>query len=164
MVERLVNSNSFKETQTVLNQLVNHKEGLSKEHTNSIVQAAIENNQIYWIAHQTDINAYLRTLTEGFGVPDLLFYIVLNHLIEVGDTPNDLGGFAGQSQLRVNWRAGKLGDFTGDGQIGFDDFLLFAGHFGKKAGDQGWDSRFDLDGNGEVGFGDFLVFASRFGK
>ena len=55
-------------------------------------------------------------------------------------------------------------DFNGDGTVDFGDFLLFAGGFGARRGDQGYDARFDLDGNGEIGFADFLKFAAEFGK
>ena len=55
-------------------------------------------------------------------------------------------------------------DFSGDGEIGFTDFLSFAGAFGKKTGDTGYDERIDLNGDGEVGFTDFLTFASLFGQ
>ena len=55
-------------------------------------------------------------------------------------------------------------DFSGDGVIGFTDFLSFAGAFGQKTGDAGYDERIDLNGDGEVGFTDFLTFASLFGQ
>jgi hypothetical protein len=77
---------------------------------------------------------------------------------------NDLDGFAGQAQIRVVTREGVVGDLTGDGKVGFPDFLLFAGGFGKKIGDEGWDVRLDLDGNGVVDFSDFIIFAGQFGK
>ena len=54
--------------------------------------------------------------------------------------------------------SGLMGDFDGNGSVGFTDFLMFAQAFG------GTDSRFDLDGNGSVGFTDFLMFAGQFGK
>ena len=49
-------------------------------------------------------------------------------------------------------------DFNGDGEVSFQDFLLFAIAFG------GTDPLFDLDGDGTVGFGDFIIFAQAFGK
>ena len=48
-------------------------------------------------------------------------------------------------------------DFDGDGEVGFDDFFLFADAFG------GSDERFDLDGNGAVDLADFFLFADHFG-
>lgn len=55
-------------------------------------------------------------------------------------------------------------DFDGDGAVAFTDFLLFAGNFGTRIGDVGFDPAFDLDVDGEVGFSDFLAFATAFGK
>ncbi len=55
-------------------------------------------------------------------------------------------------------------DFDGDGTVGFGDFVQFAGKFGSKRGDAGYEVRFDLDGNGAIGFSDFLIFAGAFGK
>ena len=56
-----------------------------------------------------------------------------------------------------------IADFDGDGSVEFSDFLLFAEGFGRSAGDEGWDARFDLDGNNDVCFSDFLIFAQQFG-
>lgn len=52
-----------------------------------------------------------------------------------------------------------LGDFDRSGDVGFTDFLLFAGAFGNPDADP----RFDLDGSGLVDFPDFLIFAANFG-
>ena len=49
-------------------------------------------------------------------------------------------------------------DFDGDGEVGFDDFLLFSEHFG------GTDPRFDLDASGSVDFADFFLLAEHFGQ
>ena len=49
-------------------------------------------------------------------------------------------------------------DFDGDGEVGFDDFFLFADAFG------GSNERFDLDGNGAVDLADFFLFADHFGQ
>jgi hypothetical protein len=53
-------------------------------------------------------------------------------------------------------------DFDDDGSVGFADFLQFARKFGKRQGDQDYDSRYDLNGDGEVGFPDFLLFVQHF--
>jgi hypothetical protein len=52
-------------------------------------------------------------------------------------------------------------DFSGDGEVGFDDFFEFAAAFGQPA--TGANAKFDLDGDGEIGFGDFFEFAAAFG-
>ena len=55
-------------------------------------------------------------------------------------------------------------DFDGDGTVGFNDFVLFAGVFGAKRGENRFDARFDLDSSGDIGFGDFVEFAGSFGQ
>jgi hypothetical protein len=54
-------------------------------------------------------------------------------------------------------------DFDGDGEVGFTDFIAFAGQFGIVSSDPEFDARFDLDEDGEVGFTDFITFAGAFG-
>ncbi len=66
-------------------------------------------------------------------------------------------------QARIESQSGNP-DFDASGTVDFTDFLLFAGKFGARQGDERYESRFDLDGDGEVGFGDFLIFAGSFGK
>ena len=54
-----------------------------------------------------------------------------------------------------------LADLDGDGTVGFRDFLILAGSFGKN------DQRYtdgDIDLNRTVGFTDFLALATQFGK
>jgi hypothetical protein len=57
-----------------------------------------------------------------------------------------------------------LGLFGDDLVVGFDDFFLFADHFGTRMQTPEFDPRFDLDQDGIVGFGDFFIFADHFGK
>ena len=58
----------------------------------------------------------------------------------------------------------EAANFTGDGEVGFNDFLIFAQNFGKGSADADFNARIDLDGDGEVGFSDFLKFVLQFGK
>ena len=58
---------------------------------------------------------------------------------------------------------GSVADFDGDCVVDFSDFLAFASAFGRSAGDDDFDGKFDLNGDGEVDFQDFLIFASEFG-
>ncbi|MDP6777117.1 MAG: choice-of-anchor D domain-containing protein, partial [Candidatus Latescibacteria bacterium] len=58
----------------------------------------------------------------------------------------------------------KTPDFTGDGRVSFEDFVLFAQAFGSDQSSPGYDSRFDLNGDGAVNFSDFVTFATAFGK
>jgi len=55
------------------------------------------------------------------------------------------------------------GDFNGDGNVSFDDFFLFADHFGLTDADPGYDLLYDLDGSGKTDFADFFIFADAFG-
>ena len=58
-----------------------------------------------------------------------------------------------------------LGWFTREGdQVDFDDFFLFADHFGTEQEQPGYDARFDIVANGRIDFGDFFRFADDFGK
>ncbi len=66
-------------------------------------------------------------------------------------------------QARIGSQSGNP-DFDASGEVDFTDFLLFAGKFGARQGDERYETQFDLDGDGEVGFGDFLIFAGNFGK
>ena len=57
-----------------------------------------------------------------------------------------------------------LGLFGEDLQVGFDDFFLFADHFGRQAEDADFEEAYDLDGSGLVDFADFFIFADNFGR
>lgn len=49
-------------------------------------------------------------------------------------------------------------DFNKSGASDFEDFILFAGGFGSKAGEPTFDSRFDLNDDGQIAFTDFILF------
>jgi len=56
------------------------------------------------------------------------------------------------------------GLYGADNQVGFDDFFLFADHFGQLGGTIGFDPAFDLAPNNQIDFFDFFVFADNFGR
>ena len=56
------------------------------------------------------------------------------------------------------------GLFGADSQVGFDDFFIFADHFGQLGGGTGYDPAFDLAPNNQIDFFDFFVFADNFGR
>ena len=67
----------------------------------------------------------------------------------------------GKTAISALWTVGQLapnGDFNDDGQVDFNDFFIFAGHFGTD------NRQCDLDGNGLVDFTDFFEFAGLFGQ
>ena len=73
-------------------------------------------------------------------------------------------------------------DFDGNGVVDFPDFVLFAGAFGYREGDDlparlpvrstqtdsaqagKYEAKYDLNGDGEIEFSDFVIFAGSFGK
>jgi len=56
------------------------------------------------------------------------------------------------------------GLYGADNQVGFDDFFVFADHFGQLGGTVGFDPAFDLAPNNQIDFFDFFVFADNFGR
>ena len=72
--------------------------------------------------------------------------------------------FAEPLVLTFARQAGLRTDFDGNGSVGFQDFLLFASHYGYAAGHANYDVRYDLDGDGQIGFGDFLIFVQDYGQ
>jgi hypothetical protein len=67
---------------------------------------------------------------------------------------------------RVFDRSGAvvMGLFGVDNKVGFDDFFVLADRFGLTAGDEDFDSAFDLRADNRIDFDDFFVFADNFGK
>ena len=55
-------------------------------------------------------------------------------------------------------------DFNGSGVVDFADFVLFAGVFGYREGDEAFDARYDLNIDNGIGFEDFVIFARSFGE
>ncbi len=48
--------------------------------------------------------------------------------------------------------------------MSFQDFVAFAQHYGKMAGDTDFESKYDLNGNEIVDFPDFILFAKGYGR
>ena len=63
--------------------------------------------------------------------------------------------FADPLVLTFSRQRGLRADFNGNGSVEFQDFLLFASHYGYASGQANYDMRYDLDGDGRIGFGDF---------
>ena len=55
-------------------------------------------------------------------------------------------------------------DFNGNGEVEFNDFLLFVKKFNTRQGDDEYEARYDFDGDGAVSFADFLSFVGVFGQ
>jgi hypothetical protein len=80
----------------------------------------------------------------------------------------DAQGSAGIDTVLVTIRPSSTpgapgpGDFDGSGQVGLDDFFLFAEHMGLSADQPEWDPDYDLDRDGQTTFADFFLFADLF--
>jgi hypothetical protein len=59
--------------------------------------------------------------------------------------------------------AAAKGDFDGDGDVDFDDFVEFAGAYGTSEGDPAYNLNADFDGDNDVDFDDFVEFAGVYG-
>ena len=110
--------------------------------------------------------------------PDIALPDTLNagdtHAIRVRFAPNMAGDHEGMLRIVLASETLEIGlsgmgrvfnpDFNNDGEVDFDDFILFARAFGTSSDDERFEPRYDLDGDGEVGFGDFIEFAEKFGQ
>ena len=81
----------------------------------------------------------------------------------IGASSDDGGATASAVDAKGDDTA-SVPDFDGDGTIGFGDFVIFAGVFGARQGDDKYDATYDLNGDGGIGFSDFVIFAQNFGK
>jgi len=75
----------------------------------------------------------------------------------------DPGGARDSTTLRVVRTVAPEalpGDFTQDGRVDFEDFLSFAGAYGRTDAP----AAYDLDGSGRVDFPDFLVLVENYGR
>ena len=79
-----------------------------------------------------------------------------------GDTFSNLVSTPNAGVTVRSGAEGRSPDFDGDGTVAFADFLEFGRHYGSRAGDSGYDVRFDLDGDETIGFADFLIFGRHF--
>jgi hypothetical protein len=71
------------------------------------------------------------------------------------------------AQAEVTLQSGLQGDFNLDAIVNFDDFFLFADHFGTTSTSENWDPVYDLNQLGSsssrIDFDDFFIFADGFG-
>jgi PKD repeat protein len=57
-----------------------------------------------------------------------------------------------------------LVDCDGDGDVDFQDFLIFVGAFGSQVGDSRYIASCNFNGDSTIDFSDFLIFATNFGR
>ena len=57
-----------------------------------------------------------------------------------------------------------VGLFGADNRVDYDDFFIFADHYGMTAGQEAYEPAFDLSGNNVIDLDDFFQFADNFGR
>ena len=116
---------------------------------------------------------YLKSHTRGnFSIQNSSFTIS-----GIGDDDTHVGTFLSPKEAQGTWYhpedrygcwgsgtwwsqpAAAKGDFDGDGDVDFDDFVVFAGAYGTSKGDPTYDVSADFDDDGDVDFDDFVEFA-----
>ena len=107
------------------------------------------------VAYQFGSEGYFELVSRNL---DLAPYLALGTELIV--RYEDITYRIGVGERELGW---EESDFNGDGWVNFADFLRLARHFGRNAGQPGFDETFDLDEDGTVGFLDFLVFVASFG-
>ena len=65
LVRRLKGSDTYRETRTALRALSKYTPSLTKSEINTIVEAVVNNDQIYGIISDNDINGYVRAMIRG---------------------------------------------------------------------------------------------------
>jgi len=66
--------------------------------------------------------------------------------------------------LQLVVRGGLIADVDFNGNVGFDDFMLSADHFGLDQDNEDFDAVCDLNEDGRVDLADFFIFADQLGK
>lgn len=116
------------------------------------------------VSRQTDGVVVTHGADGGFRVrttPD-----VEETILVLTTTATDGSGYAYQVDINTTQSALPVllpGDFDGNGVVGFSDFILFAGAYGRKPASGTTASATDMNDNGVVDFTDFLAFSRRFG-
>jgi formylglycine-generating enzyme required for sulfatase activity len=109
------------------------------------------------------------TLEPSSTIADTSVYQAVHELpgsgryVLVFQASDQLGNLAAQRTISLDHVA-LVGDFDGDGEVGFQDFIVFAKAYGTSSGDEGWVPQFDLNRDGVVEFQDFLIFAQAYGR
>jgi hypothetical protein len=71
--------------------------------------------------------------------------------------------FDGTAQIAGRPPSEHVGDFDGDGVVGFQDLFLFADQFGSDISSQDWDPVYDVAESGLIDLDDLSVFSAEFG-
>ena len=80
------------------------------------------------------------------------------------DTANNESALSEEAMADFVCSGGLVGDFNGDGEVGFQDIVEFASFFATTIGNSKYNSKYDIDNAGEIGFFDLLILARNFGR
>lgn len=130
------------------------------ERENQRIRSIADNNTLITVAgngirgdERDNGSALEASLNFPWGV-----FVVQNYLY-IADRENHRLRRVTQNQTQNN-----PSDFNLDQKVDFQDFILFASHFGSSQNQDQYNAQFDLDNNGNIGFSDFLIFVQAFGK
>lgn len=121
------------------------------------VTVAAESPDVGNVTYAWEVNGIAQAETTG----SFLFDVVNGSVDDVLKvTVSD-----GAASLTQSWTVAKAlkGDFDGNNEVAFSDFLTLVAAFGKTSADADFDAAIDINGNGVVDFPDFLEFVSFFG-
>lgn len=110
-----------------------------------------------WSSDGTERGTVLYDIHEGRGSSAPIDFVLWED--ELYFTADD--GITGAEVWNLDQRQPFAGDIDGDGRVSFDDFVVFAAHFGRSV-EPYQDG--DITGDGHVNFADFILFAESFGR
>ncbi len=120
-----------------------------------IPEIAVSRGRLY----VSDQGTFTDPASVGFRIYDTASNVLIAGPISTGLPPNSIA-FLSAGDVETD----LAGDFDGDDDVDFDDYVAFASAFGSRPGGANWDAKFDLDRDDRVGFDDFAAFARSYGK
>jgi len=133
---------------------------------------------LIWMQSETDTNTPLHTnfrlskdgeqiglfdKNSWFNAPlDTIRFGIQQRDVSIGRLPNGTGQVQTLFSATPSEQNNVPTDFDANGYTDFDDFLLFAAHFGLSQRDMRYDKKYDLNQNGAIDFPDFLSFLPSF--
>jgi hypothetical protein len=148
-----------------------------------VIAQAVGASNVYTTQGVKGYNVY-RTVNDGApslvgkanaGETSFVDETVLNgvrytYQVKAFDTDNETASQVENSAMSIRNNvvdangARVYGLFGVDNTVDYDDFFIFADHFGLSAGDDAFDRAFDLAPNNTIDFDDFFAFVDNFGR
>ncbi|NIP51909.1 MAG: hypothetical protein GWO08_06785, partial [Gammaproteobacteria bacterium] len=86
----------------------------------------------------------------------------LHNITAIITVPNEIS--PDNNELLITVTIKIPGDCDGDGEVSFDDFIIFAGKYGIPVGQPGYDLVADFNSDGAIDFDDFIILAAKYGQ